>query len=253
MAEIGNFIRAWRAESMAETGSMTEEAFGSCRGSSEKIVNDEQDAQNLSPYFSGDLKRALLLRFGHKEDPERMEIATENQRFRNEMLSKHREKDESVQNECVATNVSNVETTQEMTMPDAFNKKRSSAEIDSFLVSGSATSTTQARDNQGLDPEAKLMEAASFLENDKVNTNVMPQQDSDQSDMVENEVSIFLLEPSLRIDEMQYALLDNSSSQLLCNDSRDVHILGVGFASKVEQIYILDVDMRGCSKKKMWI
>ncbi|KAG2326493.1 hypothetical protein Bca52824_009221 [Brassica carinata] len=103
---------------------------------------------------------------------------------------------------------------------------------------------------EGLDPEAKLMEAASFLENDKVNTNVMPQQDSDQSDMVENEVSIFLLEPSLRVDEMQYALLDNSSSQLLCNDSRDVHRLGVGFASKVEQIYILDVDMRGCSKKR---
>ncbi|KAG2326492.1 hypothetical protein Bca52824_009220 [Brassica carinata] len=100
---------------MAETGSMTGEAFGSCRGSSEKIVNDEQDAQNLSPYFSGG-------------DP--------------------REKDESMQNERVATNVSNVETTQEMTMPDAFNKKRSSAEIDSFLVSGSATSTTQARDNQ---------------------------------------------------------------------------------------------------------
>uniref|UniRef100_M4DCP5 Uncharacterized protein n=1 Tax=Brassica campestris TaxID=3711 RepID=M4DCP5_BRACM len=48
-----------------------------------------------------------------------------------------------------------------------------------------------------------------------------------------------LTEPSHRVDELHSALLKNSSSQLLVNDSYDV---GVWSAPKVEQAYILDMD-----------
>lgn len=65
-----------------------------------------------------------------------------------------------------------------------------------------------------------------------------------QLEEFEKEVSIFSLEPSLRVNQCQSMLLQNSSLQPLVDESCSDQICGGLSAPKLEEAYILHVDMR---------
>lgn len=92
-----------------------------------------------------------------------------------------------------------------------------------------------------LHQDTESLEVYSSASIPESNSNQDVEEDSvSQLEDFEKEVSAFSLEPSLRVDQRQSMLLQNIGSQLLVNGS---HCVSVWLALKIEQSFILDVEL----------
>ncbi|KAJ4875852.1 Uncharacterized protein Rs2_40870 [Raphanus sativus] len=171
-----------------------------------------------------DLKTSLLWWFGEPDDPDRKQLEAK--------------RDESVLTERVTViqevkdHLVNlfIHSTREVALLEVDSKDSLEPNVDCDFVDDESRRA------------AKEIQERAVLELQVASEGVPPIHVREEGDsttkvestdlMQENEVSNSVLEPSHKIDDMQTALLENSSSQLLDNDSRN-------------ESYILDVDEVG--------